>query len=797
MQRVRQPNRYRINADRAKALLQAIRRRIERGEASHPELRADAFKAFEDFFTNLSKPTTESKPLVATGLRSPKDYSDLIDSFKADIDAAAEDSRNLSNSIVSSFNVGTVLSRQLDARVKKVTSKSQDLQLLTEDLVEDTVVAGDDFADDSRLDRDMTLEVAQAELPKTDNQITLLRQSGENVLDAGNVTIRILSSLRIYEGKFYAPNGEARPEGNSFHFTGADNSLQTDATAPGAPSDLLKRFNNWRSDPSGSSTIETPEGQMKRSDVTAKLAYRWSKTLGGWGPFSNAEWDMLANNWHKDAAFTDEPGLLNPLGRAVTYDKGAPMEERAANRQNMVDNNPDTFWECEFVIDSSEALLTARPATSTQPEGIGSDADHNQLGSQVGNSPPEEDGSDTGGQITLGQLIDRIASPAIDKLDMDCTIILELPEVKVINWITLLPHNFSDATWLEVLDVSTSVDGAEWDEVDGLRDAQHENILTPETNAELTPHEVSVTLAPNKFQYSGQGVWAFQAREAKFVRIKLLQKTPIPAPYDIMKVDMSRTLTATHTGHRGTSSTNYQQNKLETLSYLDTLKVNYGEKALSGLGDPAAKSVNITRESGGTTADVFRDILDPGRFLHAPSQEASTTHQYTGWSVKERYYETKWDKARYAIGIKEIGAYAYIYSDKAGFVSVPFRAPKPIVAVSLYTDEITPEIFGETAVRPWIKYWVSFNDGQSWTPIAPANQAVNWVDGIDARIPQTIHVNSGIPEEERDLRTGYVDLGEATNQIRLKAVLERPSQYADMTPILKAYRLRMVMRGGL
>lgn len=806
MQRVRQPNRTTTNADRAKALLEVVRRRIERGEASHPELKAAVFEAFHKYFTQLSEPSVTVKPLVGMGLRDPKAYSDMVDGFKADINAAAADAKNLSDSVVGSFNYSTILAKSLEARSQKVAAKVQDLQMLSETFAEDTIVAGDNFADESRLDKGATIEVPQITVQPTEHSVVLNRERGENMLSGQAVTIRVLSTFRIYEGFFYAPNGESRPEGGSFHFTGSDNSIQSDTTAPGVPSDLLRRYNNWRSDTSMPASVQTPDGALNRASITAKQASVWAQQTGGWGPFSNSEWDMLANNYHVDPAFSNEPGLLNPVSRVSATDKGAPLDERNSIRQRMLDDNPDTFWECEYVIDSSEALTAQPGASSVQSTGQNSqvpatvvaDTASNVPGGSTGqgNDPPTEDGSGGGPRITLGDLIDRITGPAIDKIDLDCTIILEMPEPRVVNWINLLPHNFSDATWLEVLDVSTSVDGAAWEEIDGLRNQQHENVLTQEANSELTPNEVAATMAPSKFSYAGQGVWTFPAREVKFVRIKLLQKTPVPAPYDVLKVEMTRTLTATHTGHRGTETTTYEQNKVERVGYLDTLKISSGAQSTDGLETSGSTSTNVTRQPGSTTADVVRDILDPGRFLHTPSQGASTTHEYSGWKVKSKDYDTQWDKARYAIGIKEIGVWGYTYSVKSGFVSVPFKSPKPIKAISLHTDEMVPKAFTQGAMKPWIQYWISLNDGQNWQQIAPSNQGVlNMVDGV--RLPQTIHVNSGIPAEERDARDGYADLGSAANSVRIKVIMERPSDMEDMTPILKAYRLRMTLRGGL
>lgn len=554
MQRTRQPIRMEVNADRAKALLDAVRRRIERGEASHPELKAQLFKAFTKYFTELAEPTTEFQPLLSFGLRDPKQYTELMEGVKRDLESASRDAKNLADTVVSGFNLSSVLAQQLESTVKKVTTKSQDLQHLSETFAEETIVAGDDFADDSRIDKNANLEVPGCELPANQNTMTLKRESAVNVLQDQDVIIRVLSSFRIYEGCFYALNQQARPEGGQFHFSGADNSLETDASASGTPKDLVKRMNQWRADPTGPARIQTPDGEMERSKITAKQGVVWAQTGGSWGPFTRVEWDMLANNYHVDPAFADDPSLMRPIPAVAETDRGAPLEDKRKIRARMLDGNPDTFWEAEFVIDASEALKAPSPPPATQAAAKSPDAVHNQFkddwqakfgGGAQSEAPADQQEASV--QLSLGELIDKISGPAIDKMDLDVVIILELKTPKIINWLNLVPHNFSDTAWLEVLDVSTSIDGATWEEVEGLHDAKFENILTEEANAEMTPEEVATTMAPSKFQYTGHGVWTFPAKEVKFIRFKLLQKTPVPAPYDVLMVELTQTVTSTHT----------------------------------------------------------------------------------------------------------------------------------------------------------------------------------------------------------------------------------------------------------
>jgi len=549
-ERIRQPNRTVVNADRAAALLDAVRRRVLRGDASHADLKAQVFAAFQAFFTELSQPTTQHRPLLTLDLRDPDRYADMVSSIKHDIEAAGHDADNLSKSITSTFNYAQVAADRAQLSLRKATSKSQDLQHLSDSFAESMIVAGDDFADLSRIDQDASLEVPMIDSPVGQDAATLRREDSQNVLEDPNVVIKVLSKFQIYEGKFFAREGEARPEGGRFHFTGTDNSLQTDANVPGAPPDLIKRFSSWRADTMLPGKIQTPEGEKERADTTASDMLRWINASWTGSPFSQSELDMLVNNYHIDMGMDMGNALINPVPRRATTDRGATLDEKRRARALMLDGNPDTFWECEYVINTSEELGTGSQQTAKDPGGQSSNKPTVEEVMTTGNfgdedKPPALKG-DTGVQMTLSELTQLISSPTVDRMDLDCTILVELPEAKVINFITLAPHNFSDATWLEVVDVSTSEDGHEFEPLEGLHDGTYENILTDDINSELTNDEVSLTLAPNKYEYSGKGMWTFPPRQVKFFRIKLVQKTPIPAPYDVLAVELSATFTSTH-----------------------------------------------------------------------------------------------------------------------------------------------------------------------------------------------------------------------------------------------------------
>jgi len=244
-----------------------------------------------------------------------------------------------------------------------------------------------------------------------------------------------------------------------------------------------------------------------------------------------------------------------------------------------------------------------------------------------------------------------------------------------------------------------------------------------------------------------------------------------------------------------TRTSNWDENRTLALSYIDSLKLFIGESGTAGLETNPSMQFS---EDGPSVAEESLNHLQHAITMGFGGRSTSrqTTHESSGWTVKGRYTQTQWDKARYAIGIKEIGAWRYEYAQRSGFVSVAYRTPKPISSVSLHTDEIVPKAFNTTTVRPWIRYWLAFNESQDWVEIAPANEGVfSRLDGN--LIPSVLHVNSGIPNQERNASDGYVDFDVAINQVRLKAVLERPEDATDMTPVLKGYRIQMVMQGGL
>jgi hypothetical protein len=450
-----------------------------------------------------------------------------------------------------------------------------------------------------------------------------------------------------------------------------------------------------------------------------------------------------------------EPSEAEPesLLTAAETDGGADLEAKNAIRARILDGNPDTYWQAEYVV------------------GI---PDINQS------------------ELTYQQLVDALTQPGLDSIDLEVTLVLKLKSPRIMNFIVLNPLQAGDGAWLEVTDVSMSLDGAGWQTIEGLHDHNYENTLTDEANEELTEEEVGITLAPNKYEYIGSGVWTFPAVEARYLRVTLLQRVPVPAPYDILALETNQTVTTTHRGHKGTSSSCEEVRDVKRMSYMDTLRIRAGRGTRPGL----SPGLSMENAYGQSAISIVQDIFDPGRFLHSNEPRAQTGHEWSPAITVDEWTETVWDKARYAVGIRDLRAFAYQFAAFSERGSVRYLSPKPITRVTLVTDELIPREFNLTGhVRPWILYWVSFDDGDTWVAISPvSSSALNRLDG--SILPAAVNVNSGIPEEEQDPLQAYVGV-ENPNSVRLKWRLERPANKTDRTPILKGYRMRLSVEGGL
>ena len=207
-----------------------------------------------------------------------------------------------------------------------------------------------------------------------------------------------------------------------------------------------------------------------------------------------------------------------------------------------------------------------------------------------------------------------------------------------------------------------------------------------------------------------------------------------------------------------------QRSKKVRLGYLQTVKLLAGEL------DPFKAAA--TTENGGKTAlrfDDFEDTFIPGGGAATPG-EGTNVRSFsiadTGWVKGGEEQEIRYDRARTAIGIREIQLAETTYVESSVLITREMKFARKIVSVRLDVDEVIPTTFPSD--QRWIAYEVSF-DGSSYQPISPEN--IGQVNDAPLKLE---------PAEE-------------TLLLRLKVTLRRPTESTGETPMLKGYQLKVEM----
>lgn len=471
------------------------------------------------------------------------------------------------------------------------------------------------------------------------------------------------------------------------------------------------------------------------------------------------------------------------------YEMGASEEELMPYRLKMFDDNPDTFWEIEYVTKSIVGYENKYSGNQITV------AEFNDLVNNELNSPNVEIYGDTIVTDERGRLIESYI-PVTQKGPIEYLVVnftAYLSKAEIINWISLNPNNFGYEAYIDILSIQTSSDGKTFEELEGFDDHEYDMTLTSEVNSELTPKTMKDVLSPDKFKYAGQGIWIFAPRKVKAVRFSVRQTRAYPKKYEVLMVETEQHITVTTTksswwGGTKTSTDHSTIKKQHEIPYLmghvsgfDTLDLEPGR--LENRQVP------------------LKFIEDPIGWIFGSSKKTETS--IGPQTITRQWHVTKDDRSRFAISVRDINLYSYKFAEVSEMVSIPYFSPKAISKISLTVDEQVPKIFYSNmpgTENDWIKYYISVDDGASWRRISPIHHRdTPSGDGVN-NVPEIININSDIREEDRTNPLAYVDTDESIYQIRFKAVLSRPPQIPDAesyTPVLSKYALQIYPMGGL
>jgi hypothetical protein len=758
--KLRQQDPTRIQRVKVEHALKDVREEFSRDRhAALAGLRHRVIAVFRRIFSRLGTRNFRFRRKHKNHVPLVEDYNRDLRDISMDLTALYEETKSLRGLQQEVFNYNQVLTEDLVNRAAKGASQVIDLRLLAGQLQEDLVVAGDDFNDHTRIDSGFTLDNPAAEVVTSQGIVTLQRTETEQILDEDtDVIVRPLNQgvtreptgrnlQRFYEGNFYNYVGKARPEGGAFNL---EETVPETVPTEGVDYTIL----------------DIPSQHLNVTDL-----FEGTASEGDRNEF---------NDLREEGSQTQASDPLRPED-VVVRDLGASEEDRIKARRTIVDNNPDTTWECEYVQRVWDAEVGRFPAP-----------DEVNVGGEEG---PGFFGIPDFYFRDESEYAEYLRGPGDRNFDLEVEIVLRLRrgQQKLANFISLNPMNFGERAWLEVFDVSTAeTDSSAFVPIEGFDQGLFANTLTDEANEELTEGDYKATLAPTKYAYKGQGIWTFSTRKVNSMRFKLRQKVPVPSPYQRMHVQLRRTITRSI----GTASVIRESTKVVKLSYLQTVQamddVNFRNEAAGTTIGGSSSGTQSNTTSAKWYYYAFLGLFGGG----GKSSTVSTSHSDTGWQVTRNWLETYWDLIRYAVGIRDIGLFSYIFTSTSEVVSVPFTSPKDVMKVQVRVDDYIPAALSPE--QQWIKYYISIDNGQEWLRINPLDRPTVYDDDGEI-LPYTYTFNAEVEGPQGDTNR-VVNTPTPVRRVRFRAVLSGNTEIEDgnrITPVLKSYRVLMTPRGGL
>lgn len=531
MLKLRQPNETRLSNSRLARFMMRVRESLrERGRSNLTDLRRELAKQFVTFFNRSGEPelTLEEFEIRENDLPNTREWNLMMEALETDLRTAFDEITQLNQLAVAVHNYGQVVAGQLREKAAQAASKVIDVRLQSGQLESQLIIAGDDFNDLSKVDQSFSLQNPAADIITDQGVCTLSRVEASNVIDPSDVVIEVKplniqnqvdsdgrtqatpdGTRRFYEGNFFDYLGKSRPEGGKFHLE--------ERVQPGM--------------------VRSGEGITKTLDLESPDLF-------------NQVGDLRRGDENSEDVLTNPP--LSP-GDIIVIDRGASEEEKRLVRQKMMDGNPDTFWECEFVIKDETLERLARGQPVNDVDTVFTTRQENPDDAPAAISPVlsgtanlEIEPEPLQDRATPAQLRAAAADESVDRFDLEVEIVIRLPRPAEINFLTLNPYNFDETAWLEVFEVSTSEDeSSAFELIEGFDQNQFQNTLTNEANEELRADEAKSVLSPDRYAYRGQGVWTFPVRTVSRIRFKVRQKTPVPNPYQRLVVQLRRQLTRT------------------------------------------------------------------------------------------------------------------------------------------------------------------------------------------------------------------------------------------------------------
>jgi hypothetical protein len=526
------------------SLDQLLDRNIDNNDAS--ALLADAMSLFKSFFDNIGNPEFNPIELKTGDTPRSADYNSNLKQIFNDISRFYKEIQNLNNANIKSFNYSQVVTNEIKKRAESIAGIVLDLNILNGFTRGDVIVAGDDFINFDKVDQSAGLSASKVELISNGSGISLARSGSNNLTSDSRIKIQVIPLTpqggagqsavntaptpgnfnRFYEGSYYALLGQARPEGGRFNIQ--------NITVPPSPPTSTETNGDGGAEEQSDAGGQVNSAASNLSIFSFKKFFKKKdkfrrKLQGKVGKEGSRFFNRLFKKKKKQRGTNEQPAPPPPAPsepESYFLEYGASEEEKELARRKMLDNNPDTFWECEYIVSVENPLLpdiTESLVVTESPDSTDS----------TENSTYADADSPTAAAIQIDVNNLNLEAVERDTLDFTIDIVVTLPQQQNVNFVSINPVLFSKNAFVDVVDISTaSEEEGVFITVDGWESLRFAKTITPEANEYLTDSQVEASLAPSRFNYTGQGIYPFPTTIAKKIKVTLLMKNPTAQIYE-------------------------------------------------------------------------------------------------------------------------------------------------------------------------------------------------------------------------------------------------------------------------
>lgn len=422
-----------------------------------------ALSLFKTYFNTLEDPEFNPIHLRKGDTASSEDYNKNLKSIYNDLSRYYEELQNFNQASIKAYNYSQVVIDEIRKKAAQLSSIVLDLRILSNFTRGDVIVAGDDFLNQDYIDNGTAGGSLKAEILPGSAGLSLARNGTNSLSARASTEIEVL------------PIAPSSSQGSS---TASVNTAPT----PGN----IERFYE------GSYYGFIGEARPEGGEFNLQTIVDIDSTTGA------------------------STGQSQPTDQTIVLEYGASEESKNIARLNMIDNNPDTFWECEYLVKLEDPL-------------------QNDIEEIIVSTEDPEDSSQAPSTAAVDINVAELNELALqeDVLNLMIDIIITLPVEQNVNFVSINPLLFSNKAYVEVIDISTTNESQnDFETVPNWAELQFPKTITPEANEFLTDSQEGVSLAPSKFAYAGQGVYPFPVTIANKIKVRLRMQDPIAQIYE-------------------------------------------------------------------------------------------------------------------------------------------------------------------------------------------------------------------------------------------------------------------------